>query len=407
MADSAYQIMFAGEAADDAFYADVLELTIDEHAAAAATLKLRLATTRDAEGTWTYLDDERLALFAPVSAKVGFLEGEGLAGALGGLSGAGGNDGLVPVFNGYVTALDLNLGSQPGQTHLDVVAIDASVLLGLEEKIATWTDLSDAEIIEQIVGDYGFQTEVDPTQTVHQENDTVVVQRGTDLQFVRVLARRNGLEFAFETDLDSGDVIALCRRPQLDGSPQPDLAIQFGEDSNLASFGVRVSGRQPLAVKVAQTDLRAKSVNSAQVTAVGLTLLGAEDLDALAGSRMDKFASPDDARAQLLLLGQPTSDPTELQTLAQAVRDEAGWFITATGEINSEAYGAVLRSRRTVLVKGAGDQYSGTYYVTRVRHALRSDGSYRQMFQARRNARDVTGSEQFGGDGLGLPLPGF
>jgi phage protein D len=399
--------MFAGEAVDDTFYGDVLELTIDEHAAAAATLRLSLATTLDAEGSWTYLDDESLALFAPVSVKVGFLGGGGLAGALGGLTGAGGNDGLAPVFDGYVTSLDLSLGSQTGQTSLDVVAIDASVLLGLEEKTATWPNLSDAEIIEQIVGNYGFQTEVDPTQTVHEENDTVVAQRGTDLAFVRMLARRNGLEFAFETDVESGHVVAFCRQPQLDGSPQPDLAIQFGEDSNLASFGVRVSGRQPLAVKVTQTELRAKSVNSAQATAVELTLLGANDLDTLAGSRIDKLAPPDDARAQLLLLGQPTSDPTELQTLAQAVRDEAGWFITATGEINSDAYGAVLRCRRTVLIKGAGDQYSGTYYVTRVTHALQSDGSYRQTFQARRNARDVTCSEGFGGDGLGLPLPGF
>jgi phage protein D len=407
VAESAYQIVFAGEAAEEAVYADVLELTVDEYADAAATLKLSLATTLDAEGTWTYLDDQRLALFAPVSVKVGFLDGGGLTGALGGVAGVGGNEGLVPVFDGYVTSLDLSLGSQTGQTSLDVVAIDASVLLGLEEKIATWTNLSDAEIIEHVVGGYGFQTEVDPTLTVHEQNDTIVAQRGTDLQFVRMLARRNGLEFAFETDAQSGDVIALCRRPQLDGSPQPDLAIQFGQDSNLTSFGVHVSGRQPLAVKVTQTDLRTKSVHSAQATAVKLTLLGADNLDTLAGSRIDELAPPEDARAQLLLLGQPTSDPTELQTLAQAVRDEAGWFITATGEINSDAYGAVLRPRRTVLVKGAGDQYSGTYYVTRVTHTLRSDDSYRQSFEARRNAGDLTGGEQFGSDGLGLPLPGF
>ena len=40
----------------------------------------------------------------------------------------------------------------------------------------------------------------------------------------------------------------------------------------------------------------------------------------------------------MLVLGPPTSDATELQTIAQAVRDEAGWFITAQGEINGDAY---------------------------------------------------------------------
>jgi len=109
----------------------------------------------------------------------------------------------------------------------------------------------------------------------------------------------------------------------------------------------------------------------------------------------------------MLALGPPTSDSTELQVIAQAVRDEAGWFITATGEINSDAYQTVLRPHRLVLVKGAGKEYSGKYYVTRVVHELKGDGSYTQRFEARRNARDLDGSEQFGGSGLGLPIPGI
>ena len=51
---------------------------------------------------------------------------------------------------------------------------------------------------------------------------------------------------------------------------------------------------------------------------------------------------------------------------------------------------------------------SGKYYVTRVAHELKGDGSYKQHFEARRNARDLDGSEQFGGGGgLGLPIPGI
>jgi len=96
-----------------------------------------------------------------------------------------------------------------------------------------------------------------------------------------------------------------------------------------------------------------------------------------------------------------------MQTIAQAVRDEASWFISARGEVNSDAYQGVLRPHRLVLVKGAGKSYSGKYYVTRVVHELKGDGSYTQTFEARRNARDVDGSEQFGGSGLGLSIPGL
>jgi phage protein D len=284
--------------------------------------------------------------------------------------------------------------------------MDTSVLMSLEEKIATWPNLSDSDIVQQIVGDYGVQVKVDDTATVHQENDTTVIQRSTDMQFVRDLARRNSLEFYFETDKDSGDVVAFLRQPQLDGTPQPDLAIQFGEDSNLRSFSARLSGQRPLNVKTEQMDVKANSPNTGQVSDTQFSKLGDKDLNVLVGDPLDGLVTPKEAQAQMLVLGTPTSDATELQTLAQAVRDEAAWFIEANGEINSDAYQAVLRPHRLVLIKGAGKQYSGKYYVTSVTHQLRGDGTYIQKFEARRNARDLDGTEEFGGGDLGLPLPG-
>jgi len=89
------------------------------------------------------------------------------------------------------------------------------------------------------------------------------------------------------------------------------------------------------------------------------------------------------------------------------VRDDADWLIGASGEINGEAYQSVLRPRRTVQVKGAGKAYSGKYYVTRVSHEIKHDGSYNQRFEARRNARDLDGSERFSSNGSGASIPGI
>jgi phage protein D len=140
-----------------------------------------------------------------------------------------------------------------------------------------------------------------------------------------------------------------------------------------------------------------------------LTKLGDKDVSALVGGPLGALVTPKDAQAQMLVLGPPTSDATELRTVAQAVRDEAGWFITATGEVNGNAYQAVLRPRRLVLIKGAGKPFSGKYYVTSVVHELKMDTScsYTQRFEARRNARDLDGSENFGSSGMGLALPGL
>jgi len=407
MADKAYQIFFNGDAVEDDFYGDVVLLTVEENTTATSTLQLRLATQLQEDGTWSYLEDGRLTPFIPAAVSVGFTGGAGLSGALGGLTGAGGNTGLEPVFTGYITAVHVNLGSQPGETYIDLTAMDTSVLMSLEEKIATWPNLADSDIVQQIVSAYDVQVHADPTPTVHQENDTTIVQRGSDIQFVHSLARRNGFEFYFETDKDSGEVTAFFRPPQLEGTPQPDLAIQFGEESNLRSFAARLTGQRPLNVKTQQIDVKANSANAGQASDTQLAKLGASDLNTIVGGPLGSLVTPQDAQAQMLVLGPPTSDITELQTIAQAVRDEAGWFISASGEINADAYGAVLRPRRLVLIKGAGTPYSGKYYVTRVVHELREDGSYVQRFEARRNARDLDGSEQFGGSDLGLSLPGI
>jgi phage protein D len=407
MPATGYQLLFGGEAVDETFYADILSVTVEEHAAAASTLRLRLSTRQLDDGSWAYLEDDRFAPLTEVRARIGFLEAGGLAAALGGLMGAGGNDGLVPVFAGYVIGIDLNLDSLSQTTFVEVSAVDTSLLLSLEEKVATWRDLSDGDIIQQILSSYGVQAKVDSTPTVHQENDTTIVQRAPDLQFARALGQRNGQELYFEVDPDTDEVFGSSRAPGLDGTPQPDLAIRFGADSNLKSFTVHQGVQRPLNVRAEQIDVKANSANSATAGDTNLRLLGGSDLDALVDGPASSLVSPRDAPAQMLVLGPPTSDQTELQTIAQAVRDEAGWFITASGEVNTEAYGAVLRPRRLVQVKGAGNAHSGRYYVTRVVHELKGEGVYIQQFTARRNARDLDGTEQFGGSGFALPFPGL
>ncbi len=395
MANKAYQIFFGGEAVDNDFYGDVVSLTVEESVSAPGIFTLQMISRMQEDGSWGYLEDDRFALYNKVAIKVGFTGGGGLLGTIGGLFGAGdSNSGLATVFDGYITAMDLNLGSTPATTFVEVSGMDTSVLMSLEEKIAPWPNMADSDIVQQILGDYGVQVTADTTSTVHQDSDTTILQRSTDIQFVRELARKNGLEFYFETDDQTGNVTGFFQAPQLDATPQPDLTIQLGDQSNLKSFSVHLSGQRPLTVKTQQMDIKSNSANVAQVSDIALAALGEKDASTLIGGAIGSLVTPKDAPVQMLVLGTPTSDATELTTIAQAVRDEAGWLITATGEVNSDAYQAVLRPRRLVLVKGAGNSFSGKYYVTKVVHEISVDGNYSQKFEARRNARDLDGSEQ-------------
>jgi len=407
MANKTFQIAFDGSAVSDDFYGDVVSLTVEESTTAAGNFYLQLVTRLQDDGSWTYLDDDRLALFNKISIQIGFTGGSGPDGSAGDSTGGnGGDQGLTTVFDGYITDIHLNLGSDPGNTFIDVSGMDSTVLMGMEEKIASWPNMKDSDIVEQIMSSYGLNPQIDGTSTTHQDNVTTVMQRATDLQFVRELAQRNGMEFYIETD-DQGNATGFFRAPQLSGPPQPDLAIHAADQSHLRSFSAHLNGQRPLNVKSVQMDIRADSPNTAQVSDADRTKLGASDANALVGGPLGSLVTPKDAQAQILVLATPTSDLTELRTAAQAVRDEADWLIMAAGEINSEAYQSVLRPRRLVQVKGAGRAYSGKYYVTRVTHDIRHDGSYTQKFEARRNARDLDGSEQFGSNGSGVAVPGF
>ena len=379
-----------------------MSLTVEESTMAAGVFSLRLVSRMQDDGSWGHLDDTNLTLFNQVSIQIGFMSAGGILGALESVLGGSGDSGLHTVFNGYITAFQFHLGDDPRNSFVEIGGADSSVLMSLEEKITTWPQMSDSDIAIQIVAGYGVAVQADSTGVTHTET---IVQRATDLQFVRDLARRNGMEFYFETD-DSGALMAYFRDPQLDAAPQPDLAVHFGVDTNLKSFSVNMNGLRPLNVKTEQMDVDSNSANSEQVSDVSLTKLGDKDASDLVSNTLSNLVTPKDQLAQTLVLGPPSSDDSELKIIAQAVRDEAGWFINATGEINSDAYQAVLRPRRLVLVKGAGSAFSGKYYVTKVTHEVKADGSYSQKFEARRNARGVDGTEQFGGSGSGLPASG-
>src|SRR5262249_22557416 len=266
----------------------------------------------------------------------------------------------------------LSLGETPADAYLDVTAMDTCALMGLEEKVVRYADLGDSEIAEQILSGYGVRPETDATRPGRQEDVTTVVQRGTDLQFVRALARKNGYEFSSEADTPGGPPTAHFHAPRLDEAPQPDLAVLFGDKTNLTRFSARLDGLRPLNVKARQLDVVSDEVNTAQAADSTRVKLGAKWLTDLAADKLGGLVNPADALAQMLVLGPPTADAAELQAVAQAVRDEAAWCVAASGEINSRAYQAVLRPRKLVLVKGAGKPYSGKYYVTRVVHRLKA-----------------------------------
>jgi hypothetical protein len=160
------------------------------------------------------------------------------------------------------------------------------------------------------------------------------------------------------------------------------LSVNMGQATNVNSFNARNDMLRPTTAQVTGLDIATQSNQPAQVEGLGLTVQG----------RKPVLSS--DRPRRVLLSRTSLAQTGELQTYAQAVVDRSAWAITADGELNTVAYGGLLRAKRPVNVRGAGRQFSGTYYVEKVLHTITGDG-YTQRFTLRRNALGLVGKERF------------
>lgn len=346
--------------------AAVQQIEIEEHVQLADMLRLRLSVGVAEDGSdWNILDDgifRRLGTIV-VTVSVGSSTSEAL-------------------IEGYVIGADTTFSNQPGSSVLEVVAMDATVIMNLEQKIRPWTDMSDSDIASAILSEYGLTPQAESTQPTRQEVDLTVIQRDTDIEFLRQLARRNGYECYVELDPQSGNAVGHFHPPQLAAAPQGVLAINLGEATNVNEFRVRYDMMQPVVADMVGLAIGSQADQTASISSVSQTLLGS-----------DTTLSSDRPR-HMRLARSGLAETGELQTYAQAAVDQSAWAIVAEGDLNTVAYGGILRAKRPVLVRGAGRQFSGTYYVEKVQHLITPE-SYTQHFTLRRNATGLTGSESF------------
>ena len=260
--------------------------------------------------------------------------------------------------------------------------MDPTVLMTLEEKVKPWPNMADSDIASAIFGDHGFTPDVEATQPSRDEVRQTTIQRGSDIQFLKQLAARNGYECFVELDDASGAVGAHFHAPRVEETPQGVLSVNLGEATNVNSFGARFDMLRPVTAQVTGLEVEDQSDQPAQIESPALAGLGSQP------------TGPADKPRRVLLADTGLAQPGELQTFAQAVVDRSSWAITADGELNAVAYGGVLRAKRPVLVRGAGRQFSGGYYVGRVLHTFTPQG-YAQRFSLRRNGLGLTGQESF------------
>jgi phage protein D len=337
-----------------------LEVELDDELAAMFRLQIRIALQPD--GIWTYLDEEGFQVWKPITIEAGF------------------EDGVEPLISGYITHVKPTFAPDPTQCQLEVWGMDGSVLMDREEKLKAWPNKKDSDIATEIFSEYGLTPEVENTTVVHDEAIATIIQRETDIQFLRRLARRNGFECYVEGKT------GYFRPPPMDAPPQPVLAIHFGEETNVLRFSLEVNALTPANVAMYQVERASKEVLDVMVETTQQPALGkTKSADLLAEGMNPGLV----VVGGVVATGQP-----EMAALCQGLYDQGIWLVTGEGEIAGNDYGHVLRARQTVTLKGIGETYSGIYYVTHVTHSFSADG-YKQLFKVKRNGLLPTGAEQF------------
>jgi phage protein D len=362
------RIEIDGVEAED-LYNDLVRLEVELDDELAGMFRLTIALLLSADGSWTYLDDDRFTLWRRVVVTAGL------------------EDDSEQLLVGFITHVRPSFGPGLDQCRLDVWGMDASVLMGREDKLQDWPNKKDSDIASESFQAYGLTPQVTDTEVVHDEAISTIIQRETDIQFLRRLALRNGFECF--VDGDTG----YFQPPGVTGPPQPVLAVHSGEHANVTRFSLAVNALAPANVAMSQVDRVSKEILDAVADAGQQQELGARS----PGSFLPAGMAPGVVHVRQTV----TTGIAEMAALCQGLHDRGEWFVTGEGEVAANAYGNVLKPRATVLIAGVGETHSGTYYVTHVTHTFTADG-YTQRFRVKRNALAPTGREDFADDGGGL-----
>jgi hypothetical protein len=204
-------------------------------------------------------------------------------------------------------------------------------------------------------------------------------QQGKDLGYVRALAKEVGYVFYMDPGPAPGTSVAYWGPEIKVGAPQPALNVDMDAQTNVESLSFRYdSDSAKLPIVFIQEPI-SKAIIPIPIPAItplnpplGLIPPIPKDVELI--TETAKYSPIRGA-----LVG-----------LAKAARSAD--VVSVNGTLDVLRYGGVLRARRLVGVRGAGQPFDGLYYVKSVTHNIKR-GEYKQSFTLGRNGLISTLSE--------------
>lgn len=276
------------------------------------------------------------------------------------------------LVQGPVSGQEIHFEQGGAGSTMTVIGADSSIKMDREDKVVAWSDLTDSSAVSAILSQAGLVADVETTQAGHLELKHTLIQRETDLAFIRRLARRNGFLFWIRAD-EFGVETAHFKRPPLDGEAELDLILNLTDPpSNVTTLDIEWQIERPTSTEAAEVDLNAKSDISGAVAGSPLTALGGTALSAIA------------TEPRIAHVYAPVDDSGDLQARSEGALIDASFFVRATGATTAAALGNVLRAHTLVNLRGAGSRHSGLWFCSAVRHSI-DETEHRMDFDLIRN----------------------
>jgi len=357
-----FDIVIGGASAAD-FDAAIMELEVEENADLPGAFSITLPVATTSTGDYDTISDSRLAPLSNVCVT------------------AQAADGITQcLIDGYVLAQQIHLDTGTAKSTIKVWGQDASWLMNTTEQAKEWLDVTDGAAANSIFGNYGFTP--DPSNTAddspaHSEDGATLMQRASDAQFLRTLARRGGKLFrVFCTDTP-GSRTGYFAMPSLSASPSTTLILNDATAANVNALDISLDVMRPSAVNAFQalfTDADADTAGAGgNFTDDGLPLMSDQSLAAVTGSTVTA------------LLTTTAADSGTITQRANSLLREAGWFVRCEGSTDADLLGSILRVGQVVALNAAGAIHSGNYLVWSVRHKITAE-KHEMKFVLVRNA---------------------
>lgn len=196
-------------------------------------------------------------------------------------------------------------------------------------------------------------------------------QQGTDLEYIHLLANAAGYVFFLEPGPAPGVNFAYWGPEIKVGVPQPALNIDMDAHTNVESLSFRFDKEKKETPVIFIHERFSKAI-------IPIPIPDITPLNPPLG-----LVPPLPPKVTYL---EDTADMPPLRAALRGVAyaSQHADAVFGSGSLDVLRYGKILKSRRLVGVRGAGQAFDGLYYVTKVTHAIKR-GEYKQNFELSRN----------------------